>query len=1792
MKTDSGASGFSGRKLRPRDNSDLPFGARNGSLGLETPCPASGYHVTSTDRSSFQPTGSNFVRERVVDNFSRVVTQDGSTAGSVQQQFHEATLPDDKGRVCPRARQLPDSSFHQDDDSARSTGDGSRESSSFGPDPRSQGSQRYHGDHQKGEARRATGDVSDTRDQHRDEGQRQDHRGGDEDSSSHVGSESRDCGDGSRVRDTSRSDLRGGFESIPQVRGMGQTGGASKSREWMASSSVRELGGTHGDEWRTSCGHRSIDQQGVQDRDSGSYEQDSGEQPEGHGISQHGKCGQFQDREDHHIYSGADAGDDDPHAGDAGRARRVEGSFSQEAKQPVGSQFRTSSVLEDSPAESKSDHKTTHVLPAQKSRALEQASQQILSNSLASVSDANRLFLLEVACGPDSVLSQEAIDKHGKSAMRCSIWNGFDLTTGEGVKGVLKVLKQRRPRYVWIATECGPFSPIQNCNQRNEEQKRELIRKQHEARKQHVGGLVVAYMANKLGSVVCWEWSRRCRAWKWDMIDEWRNKCQTTTAIIGGCQVGLVDPKSGKPLGKEWRVEVTNQRLANLIHSPCSCKGPGVHALCEGSLTRNTAFYTKTFARKVLYHMVHLENNHTIGVAFHDHEGSREHDHFSPNHPKEKFDSCWCRDVKKWNQDLICLGCSEKPKDLAFVGEEADQEEGGDEPPAVVNQGDQELTEEEKKRINRHLNLIHSSTGHGAYSSLINALKRRGVQPNVLRLAQDFRCSACEEHKRPDARRRATLEVHTDRWKSVQLDAAFWRHPVTKKHMQIIVMLDEASRFLVAKVGNTEKKGVTASEYIEMFETRWKPYFGMPDIVRTDPEGGWRSKEMSEYMQSNGINFDTIPAEAHWNLTHVERSIQWLKEFLSKSAQDTEGQSFQELLSHAVYVWNQREVVRGYSPFQHALGRLPDLEGRFFENRVHDLPLEMMQSPDGEVELASRIRNMAEKAFVDWQLQEKLTRARNSRHHVIPEFHPGDLVFYWRTQISGAESHSWNRGKYVGPARILALETKREADQRIKAGSVVWLVKGSRLIKVAVEQLRHASVREANLHELQRPPNMPWTFTELASDLSHRVFDEHTGQGPPPAKRALVEPREEGEHPTARRRFHEKLPPVTTREVVGEQDEDIPLPGLEEEVEGESLDEVAQRRPRRVERSRSPTRGATTMFTGATWQQGVAESFWVTQDNNFWNEERATVEVQLSMPTQERQWKKFHKDPQQFFVSALKRRTIEVSERRMTQSEHEQFKGAKQAEVDKFIAAEALQALPPHLQPSKSQALRMRWVLTWKKVEDGVKPKARAVVLGYLDPDYANRPTFAPTMTRHSRQLLLQWAANKQAHVWKGDVSAAFLQGRTYDRDLFLIPTNEICAAMKLPPESIVKMRKACYGLVEAPIEWFETMNTHLKSLGFHQLLSDPCSWKLCENGQTIALISGHVDDFLFTGLERNVKWQLARKSILEKFKWQPWEQDDFVQCGVRVKKTQQGFELDQVRYLEEIQPISVSKERRKEVKEETTDHEKTELRGLLGALSWHTSQVAFRFAAYTSLALSDVSKSTVQELLDANGLLQKMKAAVKEPLKIFGFQDREVPQVYCWCDASSQNRNDGSSTKGIFIGMSGEKLLKGEVDAISPWFWQSGKIDRICRSPGSAEARAAIDAEDALYLLRYQWSEIQGHTPDVHSPDLHVKRAVGVLITDSRNVYDHLERPYITPKGAQRRVDLELLTLKESQNCTGLCVRWVNSQAMLANSLTKRGEDFQMTKFVQLNQVWKIVNDDMFSGKKRIQMGKQVFDA
>ena len=666
----------------------------------------------------------------------------------------------------------------------------------------------------------------------------------------------------------------------------------------------------------------------------------------------------------------------------------------------------------------------------------------------------------------------------------------------------------------------------------------------------------------------------------------------------------------------------------------------------------------------------------------------------------------------------------------------------------------------------------------------------------------------------------------------------------------------------------------------------------------------------------------------------------------------------------------------------------------------------------------------------------------------------------------------------------------------------------------------------------------------------------------------------------------EEVPPVTHR-VRSKRPAAEPLDELGIHSEGE-MEIMGQggSQPSNLRRRRQDQGLSATVESAKAWWCEVEDNAWEPEASAFWTEESAAVAVEIAMPESHQAMSKATQNLTSYFVGALKRRAVEVSEKRLSQEDKQKFRGAKAIEVRNFIAAQAFEALPPNVRPSKDQAISMRWILTWKVQDNGdLKPKARAVLLGYQDPYYEHRSTTAPVMTRMTRQLFLQAAANNKWKLTKGDVSGAFLQGRDYPNELYCIPCDEILEAMNLPSGTVTRLKKACYGLVEAPLEWYRTVSAYLESLGFRRLWADSCCWTWHVAGTLRGIVTAHVDAFMFAGSASDSAWLDKLTQIKQRFGWGSWEEDKFTQCGVLIETTPEGFRLSQPKYLEDLREIGMSSSRRKEKSQDTTEHEKGQLRALLGGLSWYAQQTGPHMSAEVSMLLSEVNCSTVDTMCRANLLLHHAKAR-KEHYVLIHRCGSEDMQFYAWVDAASQNRVRGGSTQGILVGAASQGLLRGEICNVSMISWQSAKIERTCRSPGAAEAQAAVNGDDALFYARYQWHEMLYGGVDVRHPEKSVRRVGGVLITDSRNVYDKLNTEVLVVKGAEKRTNLELLSLKESQDTTNLVIRWVHSEAQLANSLTKGGSK-ELELFYRMNAAWRIVEDpNMQSARKRKTKG------
>jgi hypothetical protein len=125
---------------------------------------------------------------------------------------------------------------------------------------------------------------------------------------------------------------------------------------------------------------------------------------------------------------------------------------------------------------------------------------------------------------------------------------------------------------------------------------------------------------------------------------------------------------------------------------------------------------------------------------------------------------------------------------------------------------------------------------------------------------------------------------------------------------------------------------------------------------------------------------------------------------------------------------------------------------------------------------------------------------------------------------------------------------------------------------------------------------------------------------------------------------------------------------------------------------------------------------------------------------------------------------------------------------------------------------------------------------------------FAPIARMESVRLLLALAAEASWNVHHMDVKSAFLNG---DLNGDLKEEVYICQ----PPgfvvlgqeHKVLRLRKALYGLRQAPRAWNEKLDATLKRIGFHQSEHEHAMYRRGDSS-SVLLVGVYVDDLIITG--------------------------------------------------------------------------------------------------------------------------------------------------------------------------------------------------------------------------------------------------------------------------------------------------------------------------------------------------------
>ena len=548
-----------------------------------------------------------------------------------------------------------------------------------------------------------------------------------------------------------------------------------------------------------------------------------------------------------------------------------------------------------------------------------------------------------------------------------------------------------------------------------------------------------------------------------------------------------------------------------------------------------------------------------------------------------------------------------------------------------------------------------------------------------------------------------------------------------------------------------------------------------------------------------------------------------------------------------------------------------------------------------------------------------------------------------------------------------------------------------------------------------------------------------------------------------------------------------------------------------------------------------------------------------------------------------------VTESRLSPEEKKKFVEAKRKSLVPWCENDAWRPVK-RTQAPNGTIVPMRFLLRYK--ED--KPNARVILQGFKHRDVVQGKldTESPTLSRLGKYLIVLVGCIKRWKFGTMDVKSAFLQSDYIHHkvELYGEPSADMRRLLSemigLKEHEVMMMTKPAFGDVRAPRQWNETADHALtKEVGLWKHRLDGCiylstrlatkedaEFEVFEHNGVMMIVDGvfglHVDDILAAG-EGVTKAEDAYEPqgepkcyaerlyvLLNRFKFGSVDyQDKQMFCGCQLTQAMDAgsvtFDLE--KYLHQLKPLSIEKNRKANPGEKATPKEQSQLRGLLGGLAWPANQTQPHLAASVSLAQASSANATVGEMLEVNKVLRFAKETSTIPLKIRGHGFLKELRFGAYTDASWSTRPDGTSQGGWLIFVATEEEMSGTKPfPLTVVDWASKKLTRICRSSLAAEAQTMATAVDQLEWTKTMFALMVWPNQKPDNEDVMKWLGESPMITDARALFDASTSMSPGAKLAERRTAIEIQICVERMQAAGGALRWCNSHQQLADGMTK----------------------------------------
>ena len=1045
---------------------------------------------------------------------------------------------------------------------------------------------------------------------------------------------------------------------------------------------------------------------------------------------------------------------------------------------------------------------------------------------------------------------------------------------------------------------------------------------------------------------------------------------------------------------------------------------------------------------------------------------------------------------------------------------------------------------------------LHVNLGHPSPIPFANHLKEAGAAPEIVEAARDYVCPSCAELRPPKMSTPGHMREAAEFNQRVFLDGFEWKNGSGEK-FYVLHLFDEATHFHLG-----QRTGRTCQATIRFLENVWTLWAGNPKEIVHDSAGEWITEEWKMFLRDEGIH--NSMSAAPWQRGRIEKHGDLIKETLNRinSEQKIENErDFDIALRHAFQAKNSLANKGGFSPEQAVLGNAIRVPGSISQDEGLMTHVASEEPGSQVFQRKMEIRQKARKAFLAADNDQAIRRAmlRKSRG-LVQAWQCGQLCMYWDRRKA---PNMLERGRWCGPARIVFHESR----------TIVWITHMNRLLRCAHENLRPVTFREYEGYRFQLPSEDRERLENLAKSLQQKLR-EKSGMF---QFSVLTEIETAPDDKAVSNQGIPQQPEEEPKRHISPENEDSP--DVETPMAPEVLQPENDRGPEAPEPDATePFASADTVPTpdqnsevsdalihNACYVEGnEAEVFVLGDHESLWDHQdpvsHQVCQLEFEMPWQK--FERYRKNPRvhsAYIASAAKKAHAEVQYRDLDQEEKKRFDAAKGKEIKCWLDTSTVRAiLRNKIHPSR--IMSSRWILTWKRDDNapgGQKAKARLVVRGFQDPEVGQIDTESPTLSRDSRMLLFQTVSSKGWQIQNFDITTAFLRGRSDGRELAMEPPEELRIAMKMSKDEVCLLEGNAYGRVDAPILFYKEFRKQLEQIGFEAHPLDECLFLLRNSrnrDQLDGILGIHVDDGIGGG---NEHYEAALERLQQVLPFGSREFGRFRFTGLEVEQMpDNSIKISQEDYAHKIDPIDISKERRKDSSLQASEHEGTLLRGLCGSLQYASVNTRPDIAAKVSLLQKGIPKATVGTLMEGNKVLKEAKEFSKTAIFVRPLPMNEI-RFASFGDASFASESKLKAQQGVLIVACTSALAENEVSEFSPMSWNSKQIGRVVRSTLSAEAYAMSMSLDKMTWIRCMWEFIKSPNFEWSKPEKSLRETPkGLLITDCKSLYDLITKMAV-PNCQEWRTTIEVRLIREQIDGNAQC-RWVSTAIMLADALTK----------------------------------------